>query len=77
MLKQELTFYMHDDKELLLKGFTEGFSLQYKGPREFTQSKNLKSASDHPEIIKEKIEEEVKAGRVAGPFEFSNLPIQT
>lgn len=77
VLKQELTFYMHDDKELLLKGFTEGFSLQYKGPREFTQSKNLKSASDHPEIIKEKIEEEVKAGRVAGPFEFSNLPIQT
>ena len=32
-------------------------------------AKNLKSANSHPEIVREKIDKEVQAGRVEGPFD--------
>ena len=34
----------------------------------------MKSANDNPSILKEKIVKEIKAGRVAGPFDISPFP---
>jgi hypothetical protein len=34
----------------------------------------LKSANDNPSILKDKNVKEIKAGRVAGPFDISPFP---
>lgn len=72
-LKKELSYYQHPDKYILLKGFTEGFSLNYSGPHFYTEAKNLKSVNQQPQVVKQKINKEVSLRRVAGPFQ--NRPI--
>lgn len=65
-------------KQFLLQGFTTGFRIPYTKTRTFLKSKNLKSALDNLPILKEKINREIVAGRVAGPFiapPFKNLHI--
>lgn len=62
--------------EELLTGFKEGFRLQYVGPRIPTMSKNLSSASTHPDQLRIKLEKEIELGRILGPFNsrpISNL----
>ncbi|KAK3096561.1 hypothetical protein FSP39_001295 [Pinctada imbricata] len=59
--------------EFLEDGFKNGFSLQYTGPRFHYFSKNLKSAEQAQDIVLQKINKEIHAGRVAGPFGY--LPI--
>ncbi|VDI65210.1 Hypothetical predicted protein [Mytilus galloprovincialis] len=44
------------------------------GPRLPTDSKNLKSAIERPDILLQKIKKEIDAGRVAGPFKFRPIP---
>ena len=56
------------DRDIILEGFHRGFSLNYTGPREATESKNLKSAIEKADIVQQKINKEIAAGRVAGPF---------
>ena len=59
-------------------GFKEGFRLQYQGDRLFREAPNLKSAIERPEILRQKIRKEVRAGRIAGPFQhvpFTNLQV--
>lgn len=58
-----------EHKTKLLKGFKDGFRLEYKGPRIPIESKNLKSADDNALIVREKLEKEIKLGRMAGPFD--------
>ncbi|VDH92766.1 Hypothetical predicted protein [Mytilus galloprovincialis] len=43
-------------------------------PRLPTDSKNLKSAIERPDILLQKIKKEIDAGRVAGPFKFRPIP---
>ena len=60
----------------LIKGFSSGFPIQYNGPRLPRDSKNLRSVSLNPDIIRKQLKKEVEAGRVAGPFAqrpFQNL----
>lgn len=59
----------------LLKGFTEGFSLHFNGPRIPCEARNLKSARENIFICREKIQKEIEAGRVCGPFTIP--PIST
>lgn len=59
-------------KKLFL-GFSQGFQLYYTGPRIHIQSKNLISAYEHHNELREKIMKEVELGRVGGPFR--DLPI--
>ena len=40
----------------------------YSGPRLPVISKNLTSAYRHPLVLQDKIDKEVKQGRIAGPF---------
>lgn len=75
-LRGSLQDYDQEKAAFLLHGFSYGFSLHYSGPRISRESKNLKSALDNPAIVQEKINKEVLAGRVAGPFAikpFENL----
>lgn len=66
--------YNTNEKDFLIKGFKFGFSITYVGQRKVRYSKNLKSANDNPSILKEKIVKDIKAGRVAGPFDISPFP---
>ena len=58
----------------LRRGFTQGFSLQYRGYRFFRDANNLKSAEDRPDVLTQKIAKEVAAGRIAGPFAVPPFP---
>jgi hypothetical protein len=62
-----------DDAELLSFGFKYGFQLHYEGSRRLIETKNLKSVMQNPLAAKEKIENEMQNGRIAGPF--SKRPI--
>lgn len=62
--------------QILLDGFSNGFRVNYEGPRVSTECNNLISAKDHEFQLGEKIIKEVNAGRIAGPFHrapFANL----
>lgn len=56
------------DVQLLLNRFTSGFYLNYAGPREFLQPKNMKSASEHVHELLSIIEKKITLGRMAGPL---------
>ena len=54
--------------DYLREGFNNGFRIPYTGPRTERFSPNHGSASIHPDIIMNRLNEEIKLGRVAGPF---------
>lgn len=53
----------------LINGFRQGFRIGYAGPIISNRPPNLQSAIDNPEIVEEKIQNEVALRRVAGPFD--------
>ena len=57
--------------EFLREGFTHGFKLGYLGEREARDSRNLKSVEKDPKTAREKLDKEIKLGRIAGPFKVS------
>ena len=66
------------DRELLVTGFSEGFRLQYTGPRLSVFSKNLVSADNNRLETLAKLQKEINLGRIIGPFinkPISNLRI--
>ena len=74
-LKQELIGYDPVKASEIWVGFTLGFPLHYSGLHLPSDAKNLKSALEQPGIVKQKIQAEIAASRVAGPF--ANRPIPT
>ena len=75
-LKQYLKYY--DKKEIaveLAQGFEFGFSLHYTGSRLPTECHNLPSVRANAEVVRNKIEKELLAERIAGPF--TERPIAT
>ena len=60
----------NDNEKLnyLVKGFTFGFRIPYMGQRRYRYSKNLKSANDNLNILKQKLAVEVVSGRVGAPL---------
>ena len=74
VLATYLSEYNSPDAAFLLDGFLHGFSLQYQGPRLQRDAPNLKSARINPEIVQQKIDKEVREGRVAGPFQNRPFP---
>ena len=73
-LRRELIGYDHDKATAIFNGFSFGFPLYYSGSRVPTDSKNLKSANMQSDTVRKKIQAEVDAGRVAGPFQNRPLP---
>ena len=67
-LAEWLDGYDTDKKDFLIKGFTSGFHVGFSGTVNSAIPKNLKSAYDMPGIVQEHIDEELLAGRIAGPF---------
>ena len=68
--------YNHDEKLFLCNGFRHGFDLSYRGPeaRQDTSS-NLPLTVGSPVVLWNKIMDEVKVGRYAGPFDA--IPYKT
>lgn len=74
-LSKELKNYPNKDvAQEIFHGFRDGFSLQYSGPRVPVDALNLKSARDNIQTVLSKLEKELTAGRVAGPFASRPLP---
>jgi hypothetical protein len=65
-----LNNYKSYEAHILLNGFKYGFRLNYSGPSRASVSKNLNSLLQ-PELAQQKIQKEIDAGRVAGPFTVS------
>lgn len=76
MLVPYLTGYDRHLREHIINGFQTGFALDslFQGPIVSGAINNLKSARDHPDVIREKIYKELSAGRVRGPFDDPTLP---
>ena len=55
--------------QFLSRGFEFGFPLPSFSGAGCTVVGNLKSASQFPQIVREKVEKEIAEGRIAGPFE--------
>lgn len=78
VLKYFLKGYDTAMADYLVAGFTYGFELHYEGPRYFRSSKNLLSALQKPVIVNKKLQKELEAHRIVGPFvtlPFDNLQI--
>ena len=50
------------DAHILLDGFTNGFKVNYMGPRQAVNCSNLISAKQHESELEEKITKEIQAG---------------
>ena len=67
----------HPDKAFvsrLLEGIRHGVSIGYQGPRGPTNTCNLSSAYEHPDVIESELQKEVNSGRIQGPFVERPLP---
>ena len=65
------THYNEEETEFLVKGFSQGFDIEYKGPiNRKDEARNLPFREvGNKEILWNKLMEEVKLGRVTGPYE--------
>lgn len=68
-----LSGYTPSIAEHLVSGFTFGFSIHHEGQRISSHSQNLMSALHNPDMVDLKIEKELLAGRLSGPFEMPPL----
>ena len=80
ILEQELVGHPSPDfVSYLLSGLREGFDIGYYGPEGGRISRNLLSAEQNPDLVDKYLQEEVKAGRICGPFDkppLSNFQCQ-
>ena len=65
--------YDEAKREYLLKGLREGFSIGSRGEVTNKEPRNLKSAYDNPDIVDKKLQLELDAGRMLGPFDSPPL----
>lgn len=73
-LQLELTNYRQPEALCLLNGFKFGFPLHYSGPQKPMECRNLKSAVQRPEVVRQKIQKELCEGRIGGPFTNPPFP---
>lgn len=64
--------------KFLTEGFTFGFKIPYTGQRTFRLSKNLSSIQGNEQILYQRIDQELRANRIGGPFTqppFTNIQV--
>ena len=72
----KLVYHLRDypQKDYIINGFKQGFSLHFEGPQLATTSGNSQSTVEYHEKIDKKIKEEVKMDRISGPYPSPPLP---
>ncbi|XP_077977132.1 uncharacterized protein LOC144432735 [Glandiceps talaboti] len=75
MLRKYLQGYPAQLNNYLLEGFSDGFLINFFGKHVNFQASNLKSALANPEIVQKKLQKELEAGRLAGPFLSPPFPV--
>ena len=60
-------------RELTVFGFTQGFPVHVQGERKSRTATNLMSALNNPEAVDAKLQKELEAHRLAGPFQSPPL----
>jgi hypothetical protein len=58
----------------LKRGFSEGFRLNFEGKVASYTCRNLASVNSNKAVVRDKIEKEIRTGRVAGPFDSPPFP---
>lgn len=58
----------------MVNGFSSGFHIPFVGERKFRSCSNLTSVNHRVDILQDKIDKEVSAGRVGGPFDTLPMP---
>lgn len=58
----------------LWEGFNHEFRIPYVGPRVEMDANNIKSTRDLPHVVQQKLNKEIAAGRIVGPFNHPPLP---
>ena len=77
-LDQILDGYNTEKRRFLVDGFSQGFTLGYSGPREYSFANNSESTIKNSDLVDRKLQKEIELGRIAGPFQhapFSNFRI--
>ena len=74
-LEQLLTGYSPALKTFLVDGFRCGFRIHFFGEQSSFESPNLKSALQSPDIVSAKLQKEIDAGRIVGPFRTHPFPV--
>ena len=54
--------------DILLCGFSFGFRIHFQGAEQSFEARNLRSALENPAAVDAKLQMELGAGRLAGPF---------
>jgi hypothetical protein len=67
-LVKYLSGYQPDIVKYIISGFSSGFPLHFEGHRQFFIPKKLPSALQNPTHVDRKLEQELAANRIAGPF---------
>ena len=73
-----LNFFLSDYHpplpQFLVYGFSHGFRIGFVGEQRASQSPNLKSAIEQPQVVWSKLPKELEAGRIRGPFPHPPFP---
>ena len=73
-LNTALEGYDEAKRHTLVQGFACGFTVGYMGSLPPVDTKNLVSANQNPNLVKEKLAKEIVKGRIAGPFVTHPFP---
>ena len=60
--------------QYVIQGLQNGFDLEYMGPFQHRTPDNLSTAAQDPQLIKDKLQKEVKLGHMVGPFRDPPFP---
>ena len=73
-LKVRELFHSHPDAQYLSDGFSKGFLLHFDGEESSFTAHNSFSAKANPQVVRNKINQELALNRIAGPFEHPPFP---
>ena len=73
--QHHLKDYPHQDLvKFFLDSISNGFRIGFSGTNLQSAKKNLKSATDHPEVVDIYLQHELSLGRMSGPYPTSTYP---